>query len=655
MAKITVDPCCPSQEETLAKLQEISPDAPFLALGQTVFWDEPMKAGLALNSSKLGYKRKFVAGVHDTDYFAKFPGSKPNGGYKAFPHNDTSTKGLWSAAGEFSVLLGSETVVSTKLLQSAGLKLAKLTRERPGVLDEATEAWGWRGVASLSSEPVVTAETPVGPLFPVLNETLGWALENSVAGVAGKDRDAAQSFADKLETLVCDAYEECDQQTLSKFYRRLLPEMYSLTAGEPVELETTATTELLQFNSQTGSLPRFDLLNLFIDPTTRELAGRTYDEAIKGSEIYPLERFGSGAIPFDLVIPGKGRGTVRLGTKSIVVMTPTPLFVTLKRPLANALEMAEAIERKFGPNCALVGKAVTLIGSLAREFVFVFHEGASGYVKYSAELHKLLAEKGHKLNLNPILRIKYEAWDALNHCSAWLELPEPFRRPFGVEDLCSPSFAARWREVGEEQKHLLTQLGEMRRPLELIRMLSERVGGSWEKLAHEYEQIHNALDQLNAKVGAIKLEKKGVLEHFRQAKRDRVEAEIQKGLHWRRRIFEKQPSEEDWEERRRPTAEVEEAISRRKALLKQWQNLQKKQDELVGSTEIQKAHGTRRNIELEIEFKRSKLIREAVISSFGLEKSGHRPSAWWFPLVSPDGRWFKEVNRCAKYSLEPLV
>src|SRR5436190_4069590 len=148
-----------SVKEALGRLEKIAPDAPFLALGQTVFWDEPMKAGIALASKRLGYKREFVAGVHDTDYFAKLPsGKRQPGKFKAFPHNDTTTKGLWSAAGEFSSLFGSETVVTREKLQSGGLRVERVRRARPDILDEATEAWGWRGVVSLDDAPPVTAE-----------------------------------------------------------------------------------------------------------------------------------------------------------------------------------------------------------------------------------------------------------------------------------------------------------------------------------------------------------------------------------------------------------------------------------------------------------------------------------------------------------------
>jgi hypothetical protein len=49
-----------------------------------------------------------------------------------------------------------------------------------------------------------------------------------------------------------------------------------------------------------------------------------------------------------------------------------------------------------------------------------------------------------------------------------------------------------------------------------------------------------------------------------------------------------------------------------------------------------------------------RLIREAVISSEGLLKSGHRPSAWWFPVVSPNGDWFNHAVGRARYYLEQL-
>ena len=66
-------------------------------------------------------------------------------------------------------------------------------------------------------------------------------------------------------------------------------------------------------------------------------------------------------------------------------------------------------------------------------------------------------------------------------------------------------------------------------------------------------------------------------------------------------------------------------------------------------------HARRRQIELEAELKRIKLVRQVIIATKGLCKAGYRPSAWWFPLVCPDGTWFKETTQRATYYLESLT
>ena len=171
---------CRSQSEALAELERTAPGAPFLALGQTVFWDEPLKAGVVQASRRLGYDRKFVSGIHDTDYFAKYAHSELKSGFAAMPHNDTTTKALWSAAGEFAALFGSETVVSRETLASAGGKVARVSRRRPGYLDEITEAWGWRGIVSYDRGLLTTAEKPMRRLFDTVYSTFEWAVAASL-------------------------------------------------------------------------------------------------------------------------------------------------------------------------------------------------------------------------------------------------------------------------------------------------------------------------------------------------------------------------------------------------------------------------------------------------------------------------------------------
>jgi len=645
-----------SVDKTLRELQNVAPDAPFLALGQTVFWDEPMKAGLALASKRLGHSRKLVAGVHDTDYFAKLPsGPHTAGKFKALPHNDTTTRGLWSAAAEFSTLFGSETVITRDMLHAAGVRISKLALARPNFLDEATEAWGWRGIVSLDEHAPITKDVLLKQLFPELQATLDWALDSAIDALGGQGKIKATELADQLRTQVCELSEPRGQ-SLSEFYKRLLPVLYEFCANRPVDLETTATSELLRFNRETCSSCRFELLNLFVDQATRPVACSAYDEAIRGSSgLYELSRFGSGAIPFDLIIPGHGRGTIRLGTRGAVIMTAPPQFLTLKKPLSSVADLAEAIEAKFGPDCVLVGKAVTLIGMLAREFVFVFHEGASSYVKHSRKLHQILSQKGHALPMNPILRIKYDVWGSLKVCCSWMRLPEPFQRAFGTEELCGPSFSARWKEVAKEQEELLGRLATMRRPIELIRFLDKTHGGSWEVLAEEYEGLHEQLGKLERSLEQIRSRRFALYDQARQLRVKRLAAEKQKGDHFRARIFEKDPTTEDLAERERLTEAVKGVIHESVEVESHMQELRHLQNELVHDEKIRRIHERRRSIELEAELKRLRLIRQAIISSKGLAHANLRPSAWWFRLVCPDGLWFRETIDTAECYLEPLI
>jgi hypothetical protein len=335
-------------------------------------------------------------------------------------------------------------------------------------------------------------------------------------------------------------------------------------------------------------------------------------------------------------------------------MTDPPQFLTFPEPLRGVADLAAAIESKFGDRCVLVGKAVTLIGMLASEFVFVFHEGASSYVKSSRLLHQKLSGAGFGLTVNPILRIRYHTWNSMRACCSWLRLPAPFQRAFGTEELCGPSFSSRWEQVADEQKAMLAKLGGLRRPIDLIRMLDSTLGGSWNRLAEEYEQLHKRLGELDSLLSAIKQERFTLYDKRRQLAVQRGEAERAKGRHFRERIFETSPSPADLEDRTRLTERVDEVLVARRELDAKLLELRHKQNGLVQDAEIRQIHERRRSIELEAELKRLRLIRDGTISSEGLIHANLRPSAWWFRLVCPEGLWFRQTVETADYYLEPL-
>ena len=642
------DPNCFSLSEAVRQVGAIPGGSKILALGQTVFWDEPMKAGLAMEASKAGVG--FIAGVHDTDYFAKVSGNKDlKAKFKTLAHNDGTTRNLWSAAAEFSTLFGSETVITKEELLKAGLRFDRLSRSRPGFLDEATEAWGWRGIVSTDENAPITLEVPGDTLARELCNTLRWAIDESVASMGDDYREQAEKFGDEMNRVFCDVA-EAPNRNLAAIYRDLLKPIYSIVAGQALDFETSQTSELLRFNRSTYQLPRFELFAKYVAHSTRKEACQAYNEAVhEYPGLYELSRFGSGAIPFDLVIPGHGRGTIRLGNRGAVIATKKPQFLSYKKPLESLEELANLIEAKFGPNCAVIGKAVTLIGMLGKEFTFAFHDGASSYVKASRSLHQKLDFK-----VNSILRIKYQTWDALADIETWFNLPKPFQSAFGGEAVCAPSFASRWRTVVSEQKERLDQLGKIKKPGELLAYLDQRVGGAWSSQATEYSQIHGKLAELSRVIENAKKDRRELYaaRHATGQKWQVVQKEM--GDHFRAFIFEKSPSAADLARREDFRTQLEAIRDEREAIDVNYSELGNQEREAARSEAFVKVHKRRREIELESELKRLTLIREAVISSKGLENANRRPSAWWLPLVSPDGHWFNQIMKTAVCYWEPM-
>jgi hypothetical protein len=131
--------------------------------------------------------------------------------------------------------------------------------------------------------------------------------------------------------------------------------------------------------------------------------------------------------------------------------------------------------------------------------------------------------------------------------------------------------------------------------------------------------------------------------------------ERKSGEHFRARVFEKTPAKGDIELRDKLQRDLAGVIKESHDTEASIRSLMHEQRELASDAGVLRMHERRRSIELEAELARLRLIRQAVIASRGLRRAGHRPSAWWFRLVCPDGLWFRETVDSAQCYLEALV
>ncbi len=633
----------PSVAGTLRRLREEAPGVPLLALGQSVFWDEPLKAMLPILAEAVNEPVSLVAGVHDTDYFAKLPGGvESDKRFIALPKNDGSTRDFWSAAGEFSALFGSETPVTREALAAAGVSIDRIARGDADALDKATEAWGWRGIAYNNASPKVTSEVPIHHAFDAIESTFAWALEQSRACL--EEGEPSDIVIDQLRTILCDARDGCPGQTLAEFYECMLPRLHQIVTGRPSQAEITRTGKLLRLNKETAGLPRFAFVDLFLNPQTADEAKQAYDDAIAHSEVYTLDKFGTGAIPFDLVIPGEGRGTIRLTPKMLVVMTPDPKFIKLEKPVESIHDLAAVVENAFG-NVVLVGKAITLIAMMAAEYVFAFYEGASMYVAQTRKMIEALKEREIEVTAKPILRIELDAWDALKNTNRWFRLPEPLRGPFGADVVSGATIASAWKCVSDQQQKNLDALGKARTVSDLLQALQAMRGGRWQTLREEYESLRKKMSPFDAVVRDYNSQIASTHERLREIKARWAVAERLRGEAFRNGKH---------EERDKLGDELTGLRLERRDLWDRLSDIRRQKSEAASAPEVRAIRDRRLKIEREAEIARLRTVREAIMATIGMEKTSRRPAAWWFPLVCPDGKWFEGQLCDVRLRLEPL-
>lgn len=601
---------------------------PLLALGQTVFWDELLKSMLAAAAREHAPGLRLVAGVHDTDYFSKLPdpGTDHNG-FTLQPRDDDRTSQMWAAVAETSAVFGCEYPVLRSDLRAAGVPLHQLARTDPRgpreFYREATVAWGWRGVANHSAGRTVACDIAAAAVAPTVQELIDWAVARSREVVLD---DEAHAAAERLRQIVGGLIDRCRSQTgertLTDLYLCLLGGFYALLLGEiPENVQITASTVIFRFGPETINRPRFDMLDIFLDPRTREIACSAYDQVMGHSGIYRLEQFGEGALPFDIVICGRGRGTLRvLGDRAIVDLPEGVIETRATRDITDRDALLDALGAEFGCRLRLVGKAVVLPTMLSREFSMVLLERASVYVPQTHRFLRLLRRAGIEFPLNSIVRLHLETWDALAAAEVELRLPPHLARFFGQTEVTAAQFAENWRAATARARVALERLGAARAPTEILALLPA-AGEDVRELEREFTVVAEERRRSGERIQALR------------ARSQALWREIKHRLRTADARHEPPPAED-------------------------LRALRTARDEVIARI-IEHEHDAehvrlqRRYQELKLEIERAKLrVLSDAHRTLGLELSNYRPPWWWFLAVDPSGGWLRRVAETATLRFE---
>ncbi len=588
-----------------------------------------------------------------------------------------------------SAFFGSEDVPTRNEIEKrGGVSLGKVlafAEDKDALLSELTTAWGWSGIIYTRWDKKIAADVPLGEILPVLKAQVERTMATS-AGLLKKRAANADTICDTMIGWIDDFARSHPDASLTQLYADLLPRFYTLLLGsEPRNLSVSTTLELLRFNNETACLPRFAFVDLFLDPATRKPALNSYNLAVGGSGAYTLDSFGEGALPFDVVIPGKGRGTLSITPDGTVrvLLSPEPLLVCPPGEIcapSSVAELARLLTTKLGSDIALVGKAVALLPMLAAEYLFVFHEGASSYSDRTASmLEEMRRRKLPVPVVYPILRVKYATWDALSAVPAEagshddvLQLPPYLQQTLGRASIGFEDFALCWRRAVSFAERDLATMKELCSPRELLAYLAEEQFGGWESKAREYEAARMKLLTIKEKAQAIQGRVYTLYDQIRRVKTEALRLEREKGDDFRARIqplrerlaTTKDPGEGEMLEAQIATLQSERVMqydveidTRRgnvRYSLATVRELKQSRLALERSAETVSARETLRQIEAEAETAKAKLVANSLRTLHALTHTNNRPSAWWFPLVDPSGAWFARLTETTELRWEAL-
>ena len=660
--------------DVLARLDAMDPEAPLVAFGQTPFWDEPLKSLFAAHT-----RRRILVGIHDLDYFSRVHSPLPGPRWQLIGRNDAAWRDPWIAAGEISALLGAEVWPSRPRLLEAGVQLDRMFsgRSAQGHMARATEGWGWRGIVENVPRPAVICDLPAASALPAIEELLQWGFAETERLLSEAEaRHSARALGHELIGEARQFVQARPAASVADLYSELLRRMYQLLLGEiPANVEFIGTRDLLRFNRRTAGLPRFRFVSHFLDPRHAQASRAAYEEAAKETARSAPPDSGEGSLPFEVYVPGRGRGELRLQPDRLLIATEPPVEVRLKTPVQSVEQLAEVLEGAAGAELSLVGKALALPPMLNGEFVMTLMESGSAYMPRTQRMLAHMARAGVPVRVRPLLRLRLRSWDSLGECKGGLRLPEHLEQAFGVKTLSTAEFARGWRRAVRGQEKLIQRLRRVNTPCDLAELLGREEHEAWFRRLEQCRRAQQALlevqrqaDQLRHEALDMQIKEDETLLEVRQLenKRGTLSRELLRPLKRRLADAEAGVVAEDMRKLREEHARAEGlgrallmALESKQAERKNWRKRRAALVARLRTLERCGKAGRARRVLATMERLagrvRLRLARHAILAADSLPHADLRPAAWWFPALDPAGAWFARVRRSARARLEPLL
>ena len=356
--------------------------------------------------------------------------------------------------------------------------------------------------------------------------------------------------------------------------------------------------------------------------------------------------------------------------------TDPHIVIDLPAPVRTADALAAAIEDALGPDVALVGKAVALAFMMTSEFVFVLNEQGSVYVPRTRAMARRMSAGGVEVDLCPVLRIRCHTWDSLSATHVRLRLPEHLAAAFGAEVVSGKHFARRWRAVVRQQERLLDRLARAQSPQDLMELLGHEAHPRWLERLQAYVEAHAKLLQLQRTIDEAKHQADALRDRVKELKTLRGKLQRLRGK-MSRMVKPLQSALDSLETDKAPKenidaareelvcyrdgelpdldkrlgaieTEIRQCDARRKQTIAKYRQIET-------GPEAQQARALVAEVEGDAEAQRWVMAAQAFRVVESLPYTNDRPTAWWLPVVDPEGHWYRAILESAELSVEAMV